>query len=100
MRSESKVALVHSPEIVDLVAENNYSLYLTGHTHGGQICLPGGIPIVTHKVPRKFNSGVWQHKHLQGYTNKGSGVCGLSVRYNCLGEVAFITLRRKKGAIH
>src|SRR3954469_15489711 len=41
------IALVHSPELADIAADAGYSLYLSGHTHGGQICLPGGVPVFT-----------------------------------------------------
>ena len=36
------IALVHSPELYDAAAEMGVDLYLCGHTHGGQVCLPGG----------------------------------------------------------
>ena len=35
-----KIALVHTSELYNMAADNNYQLYLCGHTHGGQICLP------------------------------------------------------------
>src|SRR5262249_54043135 len=41
------ITLVHSPEIADVAAEAGYALYLSGHTHGGQICLPNRRPIFT-----------------------------------------------------
>ena len=40
-----KIALVHSADLADVAAESGHSLYLAGHTHGGQICLPNGRPI-------------------------------------------------------
>ncbi len=96
-----KVALVHSPELYDIAEENQYRLYLCGHTHGGQICLPGGIPIITHlNHGRRFYSGQWNHNQLQGYTSQGCGVVGLPVRFNTQSEVTLITLRKKSKSIH
>ena len=46
--SDFSIALVHSPEIYDLAEEKGINLYLCGHTHGGQVCIPGGTPIMTH----------------------------------------------------
>ena len=43
-----KIALIHSAELADVAADAGFSLYLAGHTHGGQVCLPGGIPIITY----------------------------------------------------
>ena len=47
-----RIALVHSPEIAGLTARAGFDLYLTGHTHGGQVCLPGGRALITHLVCR------------------------------------------------
>jgi predicted MPP superfamily phosphohydrolase len=90
------VALVHSPELAHTAADVGVSLYLTGHTHGGQICLPGGRPLLTNSAsPRRFASGLWQCGDMVGYTSTGLGVSGIPVRYNSRGEAALITLRRK-----
>lgn len=44
------IGLTHSPEpeVLDLFAEDGYNLVMSGHTHGGQVCLPGGRAIVTN----------------------------------------------------
>ena len=39
----ARILLVHSPEIIPEAAEHGFGLYLAGHTHGGQMCLPGGV---------------------------------------------------------
>jgi predicted MPP superfamily phosphohydrolase len=88
-----KIALVHSPELYDAAADNGYSLYLCGHTHGGQIALPGGIALITHlHNGRKYYRGLWRHSQLVGYTNQGSGTVGIPVRFNTQSEIALITL--------
>ena len=93
-----KILLAHSAELYDLAADNGYNLYLCGHTHGGQICLPGGIPIFTHlHSGRKFYSGLWSYSNMKGYTNQGCGVVAIPIRFNTRGEIALITLK-KKGA--
>ncbi len=89
-----KIALIHSAELADVAAVNGFHLYLAGHTHGGQVCLPGGRPIITHmSCHRGYASGLWQHADMIGYTSSGVGVSGLPVRFNTRGEVALITLR-------
>lgn len=90
-----RVALVHSPEMAEEAAASGVSLYLTGHTHGGQVCLPGGLPVITHsRGRRRFAAGLWREGGMLGYTSRGAGVSGLPVRFNCPGEAALITLRR------
>jgi len=90
-----RVALVHSAEMADFAAAEGYALYLCGHTHGGQFCLPGGRPIVTHLRRCRFGArGEWRSGRMVGYTSTGLGVSGAPLRYNCTGEMAVITLRR------
>lgn len=95
-----KIALVHTSELSGVASENHYQFYLCGHTHGGQICLPGGIPIITHQNEgRNFIRGFWKQKQMQGYTSPGVGVSGLPVRFYCPGEMTIFTFRRKGGEI-
>ena len=90
-----KIALVHAPSLYDVAADNGYSLYLCGHTHGGQICLPGGFPIILHlRHGRKYYRGLWRYKNMAGYTGQGCGTVGLPVRFNTRSEVTLITLNR------
>ena len=90
-----KIALVHSAELADVAADAGFRLYLAGHTHGGQICLPGGKPIITHMTShRRYASGLWRHGPMVGYTTTGVGVSGLPVRFNTHGEVVVLTLHR------
>ena len=90
-----KIALVHSPELADVAADTGFSLYLTGHTHGGQVCWPNGRPVWTplHKY-KDFSHGLWTFGDMAGYTNAGAGVSGLPWRLFRRGEIALITLRR------
>ncbi len=93
---EFKILLAHSPELYAQAAAKGIDLYLTGHTHGGQICLPGGRAVVySAAAPRKCIRGVWRHERMLGYTSSGAGASGVPVRFNCPGEVALLTLRRK-----
>jgi len=92
---EFRIALIHSPEVADDADAAGYALYLCGHTHGGQICLPGGRPVMTRlRRCHHAASGLWRQGDMIGYTNRGLGVAGLPLRFNSRGEAAVITLRR------
>ena len=61
------IGLSHSPEphVLDAFADDGYDLVLSGHTHGGQVCLPGGKAIVTNcGIDRSRASGLsrWTEK--------------------------------------
>ena len=85
---EFSVLLSHTPAIYPLAAYAGCSVMLSGHTHGGQICLPGGIPIRLNAVlPRRMGSGPWSFLSMIGYTSAGVGVSGVPVRFNCPPEI-------------
>jgi predicted MPP superfamily phosphohydrolase len=88
------ILLSHTPEIFQEAAEAGFNLLLSGHTHGGQICLPGGIPITLDAVlPRRMGAGSWQFGDMLGYTSVGAGTCILPVRFNCPPEITLHVLR-------
>jgi uncharacterized protein len=82
------ILLAHSPEVYLHGAYAGFDLMLCGHTHGGQICLPGGFPLTYNaKCPRALGKGAWRWEGLQGYTSAGSGSCVVPLRYNCPPEI-------------
>jgi predicted MPP superfamily phosphohydrolase len=90
------IFLAHSPEAFKDAAGVNASLYLCGHTHGGQVCLANGTPILTNsRAPRSTAVGAWQYKDMQGYTSRGVGASSIPVRFNCPGEITLITLEKR-----
>ena len=89
---ECAILLSHTPEIYRQAAHAGFSLLLAGHTHGGQICLPGAIPITLDSaLPRSLGSGAWKYHEMLGYTSVGAGSSIVAVRINCRPE---ITLHR------
>ena len=88
------ILLSHTPEIYRQAAHGGFDLMLCGHTHGGQICLPGGIPLtLDSKCPRYMGSGAWRYGDMQAYTSVGAGTCIVPVRLNCPPEVVIHRLR-------
>jgi len=91
---EFSILLSHTPEIYRQAAHAGFNLMLSGHTHGGQICLPGSIPItLDSRLPRRFGSGAWRYHTMQGYTSVGAGSCIVPVRLNCPPEITLHQLR-------
>jgi predicted MPP superfamily phosphohydrolase len=88
------ILLSHTPEIYRQAAHANFNLMLSGHTHGGQICLPGSIPITLQsKLPRRMGAGPWRHHNMIGYTSVGAGSSVVPVRLNCPPEITLHRLR-------
>ena len=91
---EVSILLSHTPEIYRQAADAGFQLMLSGHTHGGQICLPGSIPLTLDAVlPRYMGAGPWRYGAMQGYTSVGVGSSIVPVRFNCLPEITLHHLR-------
>jgi len=94
------ILLSHTPEPYRQAAHAGFDLMLCGHTHGGQICLPYGVPLKTHaRHARRFARGAWRYHDLAGYTSTGSGTSLVDVRLNCPPEVTLHRLRRPAAAV-
>jgi len=88
------ILLSHTPEIYRQAAAAGFDLLLSGHTHGGQICLPGGIPLTLDAtLPRSLGSGAWKYRDMAGYTSVGAGSSVVPVRFNCPPEITLHYLR-------
>jgi len=82
------ILLSHSPQVAREAASLGYSFMVCGHTHGGQICLPGGWALVRNApVPRRLLAGPWKVGGMPGYTSRGTGACGVAARLFCPPEI-------------
>ena len=95
------ILLSHAPETHQEALEMKYDLVLAGHTHGGQICLPGGI-VVMHNgdCPSYMLAGNWKYGDLKGYTSRGTGGCRLPLRFFCPPEITLHVLKCKPSDEH
>ena len=90
------VMLSHEPIALDMPATRGVSLILSGHTHGGQICLPiVGTPI-SHLWPKYFRyvRGMHESEGTRLYVSRGTGMIGVPVRLGARPEVAVLRLQR------
>ena len=87
------LALWHEPQFAEQAAKAGAFAQLSGHTHGGQIRLPGigplGLPVhgKRHVIGRSDANG------MPVYTSRGVGVYRPPMRFNCPPEVTLVTLR-------
>jgi predicted MPP superfamily phosphohydrolase len=87
-----RIVLAHNPRTVEHLNGERCDLMLSGHTHGGQINLPGvGRPTLSRKA-RKFAAGMYRHNSTHLYVNKGVGF-GFRFRFGVRPEVAILRLR-------
>ena len=94
-RENFRISLVNTVDLATMAADLGYSLYLSGHTHGGQVCLPGGWPIFPALDSHQhLASGRWNVENMQGYTSRGLGYGFNPYRFNCPAEVTVIRLHK------
>jgi uncharacterized protein len=92
---EFSILLSHTPEVYRQAAHADFDFLMSGHTHGGQICLPGSIPIMLQSaMPRRMGAGPWKYHDMIGYTSVGVGTCVVPVRFNCPPEITLHHLER------
>ncbi len=92
--SATKILMTHSPETLEQAYNYGADFIVSGHTHAGQLCLPGGTPIwMNAKCPRSYCRGAWVYKGIPGYTSAGVGSSGLPIRMNCPPEIVIHHLK-------
>jgi predicted MPP superfamily phosphohydrolase len=86
------VLLSHEPDPVDQYAlDDRVTIQLSGHSHGGQVRLPGlGSPFLP-PFGRKYDLGLYRIRNTWLYTNRGIGVTA-PIRLNCRPELTELTL--------
>jgi predicted MPP superfamily phosphohydrolase len=84
------VLIAHDPRRVTEAAALNIPLVLSGHTHGGQVVLPGIGALAARKFP--VAEGLLRRDRTTMFVSRGVGTIYVPVRINCSPEVALLTL--------
>ena len=93
---ETTILLAHEPDYADQAAFFPVDLQLSGHSHGGQVWIPGiGAPWLP-SMSRRYPRGLYRIKDLTLYTNMGIGTIRAPIRLNCPPEVTLISLRSEQ----
>jgi predicted MPP superfamily phosphohydrolase len=86
------ICLWHEPDRVEESAPFGAFLQLSGHSHGGQVRIPGMGPIATPILGRRFVEGRFQVGDMELYVSRGIGMYRPPVRFNCPPELTVIRL--------
>ena len=90
---EPKVLLVHEPDFADESSRYGIDVQFSGHSHGGQVRVPGIHPLWLPPLANKYYRGYYRVRDLQLYTNRGIGTVALPFRFCAPPEVTLVTLR-------
>jgi predicted MPP superfamily phosphohydrolase len=87
------VLLAHEPDIADAVSRfGGVHLQLSGHSHGGQVRIPGMTSIALPRLGQKYPYGTYRVGDLVLHTSRGLGTTGVPVRIGSVPEVTEIVL--------
>lgn len=89
-----RIVMSHFPDHIRRVETMGPDVYLAGHTHGGQVCLPRGLPLLRHdSLPWQMSRGVHRLAESWFVVSRGFGFSGTPVRMFCPAEVVELQLR-------
>ena len=90
---DTTLLLAHDPRRLVEAASFNVPAVLSGHTHGGQVVLPGVGAVARRSFP--VLEGIGQRENTSIFVSRGVGTVWVPIRINCPPEVAVVTLRRR-----
>ena len=89
------ILLSHSLDVLFGLSEHEIDICFSGHTHGGQVCLPGWGAIITHsRAGRKYASGIKKFMNIQCCISRGMGSSRfMPIRFFSRPEAILLTLK-------
>ncbi|HKQ96336.1 MAG TPA: hypothetical protein VJV75_00530, partial [Candidatus Polarisedimenticolia bacterium] len=87
------ILLSHNPDVLFDAARHGVALVLSGHTHGGQVRIPG-LPVLVRMSRYRLDEGQYRTGSTVLVVSRGLGVTGLPIRLFCPPEAVLLTLRR------
>ncbi|SEU35241.1 metallophosphoesterase [Stigmatella erecta] len=88
------VLLAHDPNLFPQAQARAVELTLSGHTHGGQLAVPGVRRLSLARFVSRWTAGLYRQGRSWLYVNRGAGTTGPPARLGAPAELAVITLRR------
>jgi predicted MPP superfamily phosphohydrolase len=90
---DTVLLLAHDPRRLVEAADLDVPAVLSGHTHGGQVVIPGVGAVARRRFP--VLSGLGSRNNTWMFVSRGIGTVYVPIRINCPPEVAIVTLKRK-----
>lgn len=91
--ADCRIVLAHSPDTADTAFSSRVDLVISGHTHGGQVCVPFLGPPVLPVRNKTYSSGLKKSpRGTSVFISRGIGWAIYPVRFNCPPEIAVLEL--------
>jgi uncharacterized protein len=89
---DCRLVLAHNPDTADLPRQGRVDLMLSGHTHGGQIRIPGFKPPVLPLANKAYDQGLKTVGDMSLFISRGIGCVAVPVRFGSPPEIAVLRL--------
>lgn len=87
--SERALVLMHEPDsVIALCRDSRVAMQFSGHTHGGQVRIPGYGALILPPLGRQYQAGLYDVRKMKLHVNRGIGTIGYHVRFLCPPEIA------------
>lgn len=91
--ADACILLSHNPDFAETLTDPRVGLVLSGHTHGGQILIPGmEASWIPSKYGRKYLAGLVRAPHTQVFVSRGLGCVAVPMRVGSQPEINLLTL--------
>jgi predicted MPP superfamily phosphohydrolase len=86
--------MVHEPDVADTYSKYPIAAQFSGHSHGGQICVPFIGPLFTPELAQKYVDGLYLigENKMPLYVNRGIGTSNAPIRFFCRPEITVFHL--------
>jgi predicted MPP superfamily phosphohydrolase len=98
--ADLRILLAHFPDSADRLPSGGFQLVLSGHTHGGQLCLPfpGGKVRLSNVEHTPYEEGVFELPGRTLVVSRGTGTTFVPFRFACRPEATLLVLREGRPA--
>ena len=92
------IVISHEPDVVDYMLEYNIDLFLSGHSHGGQVHIPFFSSAIYPPLGEKYTRGLYEfenHRDTKLYVNIGIGTSQVPFRFMAAPELSVMILKNE-----
>jgi len=91
------IVISHEPDVIDIMLEYSIDLFLSGHSHGGQVHIPF-VKSILPPLGEKYIKGIYEfenHRNTKLYVNVGIGTSQIPFRFMAVPELSVFTLKNE-----
>ncbi len=92
------IVISHEPDVISFMLEYDIDLFLSGHSHGGQVQIPFLKASIFPPLAEKYTRGMYEFENYRGtklYVNIGIGTSQIPFRFMAVPELTVLVLKNQ-----